>query len=102
MPTVIQNIQMPLTVAQVNGLVYELYFLDELHAVRPAGAGLCDLVAQVTLPDVSALPEADRLSHLRQKFEELHPAGAGAAHPLLRALEKLSTLQTIRIIEGKS
>jgi hypothetical protein len=35
---------------------------------------------------------------LRQKFEELHDG----AHPLRIALDKLQTLDTVRIIEGKA
>jgi hypothetical protein len=79
----------------LNGLVYELYFPEELHA---AGLRLFDLVASAALPDVTALPEADRLPRLRQKFEELHDG----AHPLRIALDKLQTLDTVRIIEGKA
>jgi hypothetical protein len=41
----------------LNGLVYELYFPEELHT---AGLRLFDLVASADLPDVTALPEADR------------------------------------------
>jgi hypothetical protein len=80
--------------------VYELYFPEELHA---AGLRLFDLVGQAFLP---ALPpkDADRnvcatfLKTLRTKFEELHDA----RHPLKVALQKLQTLDTIRIIEGKA
>jgi hypothetical protein len=84
----------------LNGLVYELYFPEELHA---AGLRLFDLVGQAFLP---ALPpkDADRnacatfLKTLRTKFEELYDA----RHALKIALEKLQTLETIRIIEGKA
>ena len=79
----------------LNGLVYELYFPEEMHA---AGLRLFDLVASANLPDVTALPEAEHLPRLRQKFEELHDG----AHPLRIALDKLQTLDTIRIIEGKA
>jgi hypothetical protein len=84
----------------LNGLVYELYFPEELHA---AGLRLFDKVEQAILP---ALPpkDADRnvcatfLKTLRTKFEELHDA----SHPLKVALQKLQTLDTIRLIEGKA
>lgn len=79
----------------LNGLVYELYFAEELHA---AGLRLFGLVASAELPDVTALAENDRLPRLRQKFEELHDG----AHPLRIALDKLQTLDTIRIVEGKA
>jgi hypothetical protein len=84
----------------LNGLVYELYFPDELHA---AGLRLFDSVGQAFLP-ATPEPSADRnvcatfLPTLRAKFEEL----ADAAHPLRRALDHLATLETVRIIEGKA
>ncbi|HAB16480.1 MAG TPA: hypothetical protein DCE44_08520 [Verrucomicrobiales bacterium] len=79
----------------LNGLVYELYFPEEVHG---AGLRLFELVEAARLPDVNALPEAERLPRLRQKFEELHDG----AHPLRIALDKLQTLDTVRIIEGKA
>jgi adenine-specific DNA-methyltransferase len=79
----------------LNGLVYELYFPEEVHG---AGLRLFELVEAARLPDVNALPEADRLPRLRLKFEELHDG----AHPLRIALDKLQTLDTVRIIEGKA
>ncbi|MFN3408990.1 MAG: hypothetical protein ACK45B_08365 [Limisphaerales bacterium] len=79
----------------LNGLVYELYFPEEVHG---AGLRLFDLVAQAPLPDVTALPEPQRLPRLRQLFETLHDG----THPLRIALDQLSTLDTVRIIEGKS
>jgi len=92
-----QTTRDPLMVAYwervLNGLVYELYFPEELDA---AGLRLFELVAQADLPDVTQLPEKDRLLKLRQKFEELHDG----AHPVRIALDKLQTLDTVRIIEG--
>jgi hypothetical protein len=79
----------------LNGLVYELYFPDELQGV---GLHLFDLVEKAKLPELDSLPEKDRLPRLRQKFEELHDG----AHPLRIALDKLQTLDTVRIIEGKA
>lgn len=94
-----QTTRDPLMVAYwervLNGLVYELYFPKELHA---SGLYLFDLVAAAKLPDFTALTEAERLPRLRQRFEELHDG----AHPLRIALDKLQTLDTIRIIEGKA
>lgn len=79
----------------LNGLVYELYFPEEVNG---ASLRLFEQVEAARLPDVNALPEAERLPRLRQKFEELHDG----AHPLRIALDKLQTLDTIRIIEGKA
>ncbi len=91
----------------LNGLVYELYFPEELHA---AGLRLFDLVASARLPSVEQTilsvqaegktkEDTDRIvcATLRQKFEELHDG----AHPVRFALDKLQALDTIRIIEGK-
>jgi len=84
----------------LNGLVYELYFPEELHA---AGLRLFDSVTQAILPVIPTnltdkIVCATFLQTLRQKFEELHDG----THPLRRALDKLQTLETIRIIEGRS
>ena len=79
----------------LNGLVYELYFPEELHGV---GLRLFDLVAHAHLPDITTIPEPKRLPRLRTLFETLHDG----AHPLRIALDKLQTLDTVRIIEGKA
>jgi adenine-specific DNA-methyltransferase len=84
----------------LNGLVYELYLPEELH---DAGLFLFDLVEHAHLPDLDALPAAkseskQKLRLLREKFEEL----ADLRHPLRAALQKLSTLDSVRIIEGKA
>ena len=79
----------------LNGLVYELYFPDEAHG---AGLRLFDLVAAAGVPDLESIPEAQRLPRLRQLFETLHDG----THPLKIALQKLQTLNTVRIIEGKA
>lgn len=55
-------------------------------------------VAQAQLPDINSIPEPDRLKTLRAKFAELYDGG----HPLRIALDKLQTLNTVRIIEGKA
>ena len=79
----------------LNGLVYELYFPEEVHG---AGLRLFDLVEQAKLPDIHTLAESQRLPTLREKFEDLFDPN----HPLRIALDKLQTLDTIRIIEGKT
>jgi hypothetical protein len=78
----------------LNGLVYELYFPEELHA---AGLRLFDLVAKADLPDITHIPEKDRLSTLRKKFEEVYDI----EHTLRAALFSLGNLETVRIIEAK-
>lgn len=79
----------------LNSLVYELYFPNEIH---DAGLHLFDLVQEANLPEVNKILEKDRLPMLRKKFEELHDG----THPLRIALDKLQTLDTIRIIEGRA
>ena len=95
---VAQTTRDPLMVAYwervLNGLVYELYFPEELHA---AGLRLFDLVASADLPDITNLPGKDRLGTLRKKFEEVYDI----EHPLRAALFTLGNIEVVRIIEGK-
>ena len=79
----------------LNGLVYELYFPDEVHG---AGLRLFDLVTAARIPDINSIPESARLQRLRTLFETLYDG----THPLRIALDKLQTLDTVRIIEGKA
>lgn len=79
----------------LNRLGYELYFAEELHA---AGLRLFDLVAQAALTDITQLPEKDRLSTLRKKFEEVYDI----EHPLRAVRFSLGNLETVRIVEGKA
>ena len=78
----------------LNGLVYELYFGDELHE---AGIGIFDLVANAKLPAMESIPEAQRLKRLREIFETIYHLD----HPIRGALFSLQSLETVRIIEGK-
>jgi hypothetical protein len=79
----------------LNGLVYEMYFPDEVHG---AGLRLFDLVEQARIPDINSIQESARLQRLRTLFETLYDG----THPLRIALDKLQTLDTVRIIEGKA
>lgn len=83
----------------LNGLVYELYFPEQLHE---AGLRLFDLEGDSQLPDFDILHNSgintkQQLRLLREKFEELD----NPKHPVRASLQKLSTLESIRIIEGK-
>ena len=78
----------------LNGLVYELYFGDELHE---AGIGIFDLVANAKLPAMESIPEAQRLKRLREIFETIYHLD----HPIRGALFSLQSFETVRIIEGK-
>ena len=79
----------------LNGLVYELYFPQEVHG---AGLRLFDLVEQSALPTLESIPKTKRLDTLRPLFEALYDG----THSLKIALQKLQTLDTVRIIEGKA
>lgn len=77
----------------LNGLIYELYFSDELHR---ADLRLFDLATRCGLIDFAL--NLKRPQHLRQYFETVY----GGSHPLRIALDKLQTLDTVRIIEAKA
>ena len=72
-----------------------LYFPEEVHG---AGLRLFDLVEQAKLPNIDTVAQSQRLTTLREKFADLYDAN----HPLRIALDKLQTLDTVRIIEGKA
>jgi hypothetical protein len=73
----------------LNGLVYELYFPEELHE---ANLYLFNLVPQ--LPNPTQIQEP--LPLLRQLFETNYKG----THPIRIALEKLQTFDIVRIIEN--
>lgn len=81
----------------VNALVYELFFPSELH---DAGLHFFGLSDDVALPTADKLPEEadERMEWFRQRFKRLNEPG----HPLRVALEKLRTLDLVRIIEGEA
>lgn len=94
-----QNTRDPLMLAYwerlLNGLVYELYFPEEVHG---AGLRLFELVSKVKLPEITGAAETKHLPQTRKVFEELHDG----AHPIRIALDKLQTLDLVRIIEGEA
>ncbi len=79
----------------LNGMVYELYFPDEVHG---AGLHLCSLVEQAKIPHINKIVKSKRLETMRDKFEDLYDPN----HSLRIALDKLQTLDTVRIIEGNA
>ena len=79
----------------LNGLVYELYFTEELHE---RNLHLFDLVEETGLPALETIPETERLSRLREEFERVYDL----QHPLRAALHELQTVEEVRIIEGKA
>jgi hypothetical protein len=77
----------------VNALVYELFFPEELHA---AGLRFFELAAASPAPARPPSETAARLDWHRDQFKKLSAPG----HPLRVALDKLQTLDLVRIIEG--
>ena len=72
----------------LNGLVYELFFREELHT---AGVHLFRLLQQLPLPDAA---DAEALIAWARE-------GDATSHPFRGALFTLSSLETVRIIEGR-
>lgn len=79
----------------LNGLVYELFFPDELHAQK---LFLFRYVEEAKLPVLSEVPEAKRLAILRETFERIYDLN----HPIRGCLFSLRSLETVRIIEGEA
>ena len=78
----------------LNGLVYELFFPEELHAQKLT---LFDYVTREKLPALADIPKTQRLARLREVFERLYASD----HPVRGCLFSLKSLEPIRIIEGE-
>lgn len=78
----------------LNGLVYELFFPDELHAQK---LFLFRYVEEAKLPVLSEIPEARHLAVLRETFELIYDLN----HPIRGCLFSLGSLESVRIIEGE-
>ena len=79
----------------LNGLVCELFFLDELHAQKLL---LFRYVEEAKLPVLAEIPEARRLAVLRETFERIYDLN----HPIRGCLFSLGSLETVRIIAGET
>ena len=78
----------------LDGMVYELYLPDELHA---AGRHIIKHVEAEHLPALEDI-EGDKLAALQGIFERLYAKD----HPVRENLYFLDSLETVRIIEGKA
>lgn len=78
----------------LNGLVYELFFADELHA---RSLRLFDETVKLAPPALEKLPDTQKLSRLKELFEQAYPTNA----PLRSMLFDLRSLETVRLIEEK-
>ncbi len=77
----------------LNGLVYELFFPDDLHSHR---INLFKYVEEARLPVLAEIPEKQRFSRL----EEIYGRISNDRHPIRGCLESLKSLEVVRIIEG--
>jgi type I restriction-modification system DNA methylase subunit len=76
----------------LNGLVYELFFPDELHGRKLM---LFEETDRLNPPDLATIPELQKLPRLRELFEQAYDS-----HATLRAmLFSLRSLEVVRIIE---
>jgi hypothetical protein len=79
----------------LNGLVYELFFPEELHT---RGLQLFDATAKLAPPVLGKLPKKDRLPQLQTLFAKAYATDA----PLRAQLFTLPSLEVVRLIEGKA
>jgi hypothetical protein len=77
----------------INGLVYELFFADELHA---ADLYPFKLVEQARLPKIESIPEKRRRATLRETFGQLYDT----KHPLRGCIHDMGSMEIVRVIEG--
>ncbi len=76
----------------LNGLVYELFLPEALHARK---LRFFEETAGLAPPDPAVLPEGERLPRLRACFE----AALGQKGRIAAMLADLRTLEAVRIIE---
>jgi len=79
----------------LNGLVYELFFSDELHTQK---LFLFRYIEEAKFPVLPEIPEAKRFAALRETFERIYDLN----HPIRSCLFSLRSLETVRIIEGEA
>jgi adenine-specific DNA-methyltransferase len=79
----------------VNGLIYELFFPEELHNHK---LFLFGIVEEAKLPVLEDIQESQRLAILRETFERTYDLN----HPLRGALHALQSVELVRIIEDKA
>ena len=78
----------------INGLVYELFFPQDLH---PASIYLFDAVAKAGIDRLAALDE----TALADAARELADTIFAPTHPIQGMLSDLQRLEVVRIIEGR-
>lgn len=78
----------------LNGMVYELYFPDELHS---RNLNIFDYFSETNFPILDTVLESSRLDRMRNLFETIYHTD----HPLRGALFNLGSLEIVGIIEGR-
>jgi hypothetical protein len=78
----------------INGLVYELFFRDDLNS---HSINLFKLVEEARFPVLAEIPEKQRFSRLEEVYEQI----SNDRHPIRGCLESLKSLEVVRIIEGE-
>jgi len=78
----------------INGLIYELFFPDELHSKK---INPFKHIEEARLPVLGDIPEKQRFSRLEEIYEQI----SNDRHPIRGCLESLKSLEVVRIIEGE-
>jgi hypothetical protein len=79
----------------VNGLVYELFFPEDLHLQK---LFLFKYVEEAGLPVLDSLQKARRLEAIHEAFGKIYDL----KHPIRSCLFALRALEIVRIIEGEA
>jgi type I restriction-modification system DNA methylase subunit len=79
----------------LNGLVYELFFPEELQAQK---LYIFRYAEEAKLPALTGIPATKRLAVLHETFERIYDLN----HPIRSCLFSLGALETVRIIEGEA
>ena len=79
----------------LNALIYELFFPEEIHR---ESLHFFDLIQAEALPELEKLTQSERLSCVQRIFQTTY----ASKHKLRQALYRLSSLDLVRIVEGKA
>jgi len=79
----------------LNGLVYELFFADELHSQKLFLFGHTE---KAKLPDIGKLAQPKRSAVIQETFERISDLN----HPIRSCLFSLRSLEVVRLIEGET
>jgi hypothetical protein len=80
----------------LNGLVYELFFPDELHA---RNLKLFDETVRLNPPDLAQVPESRKLATLQEVFTKAYDTNA-TLHGMLFDLRSLDVVRVVEEVSG--